>query len=192
MDVPAQFPDLIARIRAGDEAAARELVRCYEPEIRRAVRVRLTDPNLRRIVDSVDICQSVFGEFFVRVAAGQFELADPTRLVRLLVRMSRNKIIDYAKRPENRDTRTPGEGVLDGAMASGGTPSNFASVAELLASAKQRMSPEEWEVAEKRAAGVGWQEIAASLGTTAEAARKRHNRTVNRVCVEIGLSGEDA
>ena len=55
------FADLLARVRAGDPAAT-ELVRRYEP----AVRANLVDPNLRRHFDSLDICQSVLGSFFVR------------------------------------------------------------------------------------------------------------------------------
>ena len=47
-----QFADLMSQTRRGDQDAARELVRMYEPEIRRAARLRLTDPEMRRIVDS--------------------------------------------------------------------------------------------------------------------------------------------
>jgi hypothetical protein len=41
------FRELIRRVRAGDQDAAAELVRQYEPTIRRVVRVRLTDTRLR-------------------------------------------------------------------------------------------------------------------------------------------------
>ena len=63
--------DLLGKVRGGDAAAAEELVRTYEPELRRAIRVRLTDARLRRLIDSIDICQSVLAGFFVRTAAGQ-------------------------------------------------------------------------------------------------------------------------
>jgi hypothetical protein len=42
------FAGLIRRVCAGDTSAAAEVVWQYEPGIRRAVRVRLTDPRLRR------------------------------------------------------------------------------------------------------------------------------------------------
>jgi len=58
------FRELIRRVRAGDHAAAAELVRVSEPAIRRAARIRLTDPALRRLFDSMDVCQSVFSSFF--------------------------------------------------------------------------------------------------------------------------------
>src|SRR5207253_5181912 len=78
------FRDLIRRVRAGDEAAAAELVQHYEPYIRRAVRVRLVDPRLKRLVDSVDVCQSVLASFFVRAALGQYDLETPEQLLKLL------------------------------------------------------------------------------------------------------------
>jgi RNA polymerase sigma-70 factor (ECF subfamily) len=54
------FRELIQRIRAGDGQTAAELVRRYEPTIRRVARVRLLDTRLQRVLDSMDICQSVF------------------------------------------------------------------------------------------------------------------------------------
>ncbi|HJT77519.1 MAG TPA: ECF-type sigma factor, partial [Gemmataceae bacterium] len=95
-DIP--FQELIARVRAGDDAAAREVVRLYEPAIRRTVRIRLADPRLRRFLDSMDVCQSVFGSFFVRAALGQYDLEDPQQLLRLLLNMSRKKLIDHERR----------------------------------------------------------------------------------------------
>src|SRR5262249_31237363 len=49
----------LRRVRAGERAAAAELVRRYEPQIRLEVRLRLRDRRLRRLFDSTDICQSV-------------------------------------------------------------------------------------------------------------------------------------
>src|SRR3954465_1156045 len=93
----SEFQALIRRVRAGDEAAAAALVRTYEPAIRRAARVRLVDSRLRRLFDSMDICQSVLASFFVRAALGQYELDRPEQLLRLLVDMSRKKFVDHAR-----------------------------------------------------------------------------------------------
>src|SRR5262245_23788772 len=78
------FAEFLRRIRAGDEAAAAEFVRLYEPLIRREVRMRLTDPAVYRLVGASDICQSVLLSFFTRAAAGQYDLRAPADLVRLL------------------------------------------------------------------------------------------------------------
>src|SRR3954466_15961164 len=90
------FQQLIGRVRKGDEQAAAELVRRYEPAIRRAVRFRLTDPRLRRTCDSMDVAQSVLLSFFVRAASGQYELDTPEQLLTLLVRMAGNKALTRA------------------------------------------------------------------------------------------------
>src|SRR5215468_1887286 len=96
MPADDQFADLIRRVRAGDEDAAAELVRRYEPSIRRVVRVHLRDPRLRRVLDSTDVCQSVLASFFVRANLGQYELDTPDSLLRLLAAIARNKVTNQA------------------------------------------------------------------------------------------------
>ena len=77
-------------------------------------RVRLTDPRLRRVLDSMDVCQSVLASFFVRAAAGQYDLDDPSQLIALLVRMAQNKLAGQA-RFHHRERRDAGQaGGLDG------------------------------------------------------------------------------
>src|SRR3954467_5884269 len=95
---------LILRIRGGDETAATELVRRYEPVIRRRVRVwlRMQDPRLGRVFESMDNTQSVLGSFFVRASQGQFELETPDQLVGLLVRMARHKLIHQLEKQQAR------------------------------------------------------------------------------------------
>ena len=67
------FDGLVARLRCGDPDAAAELVRRYEPAIRAAVRGRMADTRLRRLFDSMDVCQTVLDSFLARVALGQYE-----------------------------------------------------------------------------------------------------------------------
>src|SRR5262249_59532535 len=101
------FRHLIRQVRAGEPQAIAQMVRQYEPAIRLAVHVRLTDPALRRLMDSQDICQSVLASFLVRAAAGQYEVDTPDQLVRLLATMARNKLVNQAtrQRAARRDHR---------------------------------------------------------------------------------------
>src|SRR5438876_11600918 len=103
------FADFVRRVRAGDEQAAAELVRQYEPLIRREVRLHLEDRRLCRVLDSMDVCQSVLASFFVRTSAGQYDLERPEQLIKLLVKMARNKVVSAARRehPQRRDSRRP-------------------------------------------------------------------------------------
>jgi RNA polymerase sigma-70 factor (ECF subfamily) len=185
------FRDLILRLRAGDEAAATELLRRYEPSLRRTVRVRFRDPQLRRLLDSQDICQSVFHNFFVRVAAGQFELDQPEQLLKLLATMARNKIINQAEalRAQRRDyRRVEAGGLADGQLAApGSTPSQQVAARELLQETHRRLSEEERRLLDLRQQGREWSDIAAELGGSPEALRKQLARAINRVGRELGL-----
>ena len=111
------FANFILRIRAGDEHAAEELVRKFEPMVRRELRLRMTDRRLGRTVDSIDICQSVWSSFFLRTAAGQYDLDTPNHLIKLLMSMANNKLASQARRQhrQKRDVERmePGRGQLD-------------------------------------------------------------------------------
>jgi RNA polymerase sigma factor (sigma-70 family) len=183
------FTELIARVRGGDEHAASDLVRRYEPEIRREVRFLLRDPFLRRSFDSMDICQSVMGSFFLRAALGEYDLNRPEDLIRLLISMTRNKVVDATRRQraQRRDHRRSTS--LDAVDLAAATPSPSQVIEgrELLAAFRDRLSTEERQLADLRAAGREWADIAQEVGGTAEARRKQLTRAVSRVSRELGL-----
>jgi RNA polymerase sigma-70 factor (ECF subfamily) len=191
MAAETAFAELIRRVRAGDEQAASELVRRYEPAIRVAVRVRLTDPALRRFLDSMDICQSVLANFFVRAANGQFELDQPEHLMKLLVTMARNKVTNHALKQQaaRRDQRRLQKGELDeSALADAGpTPSQFVANQELLQEFRKRLSEDERRLADQRAQGRSWAEIAADSGANPDAIRMQLARAVDRVSRELRI-----
>ncbi len=193
MSESTAFPDFIRRIRAGDDQAARELVERYEPVIRCEVRLRLRDPRLFSRFDWTDICQSVMASFFVRAAAGQYDLEQPDQLLRLLVVMTRHKLASQQRRhrAERRDCRRME--ACDPAYLVGRTaapsPSRLVVGRELLAEVNRRLSREERQLADLRADGCEWAEIAARLGGTAEARRKQLARAVDRV--EKQLEGRE-
>ena len=151
---PVDFAVLIGRVRTGDDRAARELLAQYEDVVRRFIRVRMTDPALRRQLDSTDVCQSVMADFFVRTALGQFELETPQQLVALLATMARNRIINHVKkqRAGRRDVRRlASDDVADMQPAAHDeTPSQIVADRELLKAVRARLSDEERELAERR------------------------------------------
>src|SRR5262249_23133550 len=172
------------RVRAGAAAAAAELVRTYEPAIRRAVRVRLEDSRLQRLCDSMDICQSVLASFFLRAAAGQYDLETPEQLFKLLVSMARNKLADQARR--QAAGRRGGNRIAEGdaqhadRAAPHAPPSEKMRGKELVEAFRTRLSEEERQLADRRAQGHEWTDIASELGGTPEALRKRLTRAVDR------------
>jgi RNA polymerase sigma-70 factor (ECF subfamily) len=187
------FADLLRRVRAGDQEAAAELVRLYEPEVRRAARIRLRQSRLRRLLDSLDVCQSVLVGFFVRAALGLFELNTPADLLRLLAVMVRNKVADLAdrERAQRRDCRRtiPLAAVEGELVASFPTPSKVLAARELLQETRRRLSPDERQLLTWREQGRPWAEIARELGVSGDALRKRLGRAVDRVAEELQREG---
>ena len=184
------FEELIRRVGNSDEEAAARLVRDFEPVVRRVVRARLRGGRARREFDSMDICQSVLGTFFVRAAAGEYDLKGPDDLIRLLLTMTRNKVAEKMRRQHRlrRDSRRTVGGVEELDLAGlDPTPSSVVAGKELLEQARQRLSEEERQLVELRGQGLSWEEVAASLGGTAGARRNQLARALDRVAVELRI-----
>jgi RNA polymerase sigma-70 factor (ECF subfamily) len=166
-------------------------VRTYEPAIRRVVRLRLTDTRLRRAFDSMDVCQSVLASFFVRAALGQYDMDSPDQLLKLLAQMARHKVTDRMRRERagRRDLARRAEDSRAGEQvaAAEASPSQVVAGRELLAEFRRRLSPEERDLAELRADGREWADIAAERGESPEALRKRLARGLDRVAQQLGL-----
>jgi RNA polymerase sigma-70 factor (ECF subfamily) len=178
------FDVLIARIRSGDEQAAAELVRTYEPLIRREVRLHIRDRRLNRLFESLDVCQSVLGSFFVRTALGEYDLETPGQLVKLLVVMARNKVATAAQhqRRQRRDyRRAEGAENLDRAIDPAASPSEEVSGKELFERFRAALSDEERAIADLRRDGAAWSDISTQLGGTAQGRRMQLARAVERV-----------
>jgi RNA polymerase sigma-70 factor (ECF subfamily) len=185
--------ELIARVRGGDQDSAAALVRDYEPYVRRAIRMQLRDPRLRSALDTADICQSVMASFFARLALGQYELSDPRRLAALLVTMARNKVATRARRAEITRRDRQGQGMLAHAVSAvadpGPEPCRLVAGRDLLEQFHRRLEPDERALSDRRADGRTWLEIAAEVGSTPEALRKKLARALDRIAGQLGLDG---
>jgi RNA polymerase sigma factor (sigma-70 family) len=188
------FHSFLARVRAGDPSAAEELVRLYEPVVRRAVRMHLVDSRMARLYDSMDFSQSVMASFFVRASGGQYELQEPNDLVRLLVSMAKNKLASSARKQlsQKRDgqRRDVEDQVLNQAMDRSDSPSLDVSMRELIDEARRRLTGEEAAIADLRNLGKTWDEIAQELGGNAQARRMQLARAMDRVSASLGLDSD--
>jgi RNA polymerase sigma factor (sigma-70 family) len=189
------FQDAIRRIRAGDEQAAAELVRRFEPLVRREIRLNLKDRRLARVFDSMDVCQSVLASFFVRTAAGEYDLESPQQLAGLLMHMARNKLASAARRQyrQRRDARRTGADDVALAQVADQelSPSEQVGGRELLERLRAELTDEERQLAELRGEGLAWDEIARRLGGKAQARRMQLARAIERVAAQMGLDETD-
>jgi RNA polymerase sigma-70 factor (ECF subfamily) len=185
MDDELLFRELLERLRSGDPDAASELVRRYEMAIRVAVRTSLSDPALRRQFDSIDVCQSVLASFFLRAAAGQYDLHQPEQLVALLTQMARNKLAmharsHYRQRRDVRRTSAEPNALTVQADKSPG-PEQQVLNRDLLDRAYGLMEPEVRQMAELRMEGLTWGDIATRLGGLADTRRQQFWRAMDRI-----------
>ncbi len=189
-----EFRQLIRRVRERDQEAAQELVRRYESAILRVVRIHMRDSRLRRVLDSTDICQSVLASFFVRTALGQYEVDSPAQLLNLLATITRNKLTNQANRlrAQRRDIRRE-TSIHDHAgpfVHPASDPSRQVSAREILENVIRGLNEDERYLAEQRSLGRSWPELAAEVGATDVALRKKLTRALHRVMVQLGLEDD--
>jgi RNA polymerase sigma factor (sigma-70 family) len=190
MSTTTPFDDLWRRAQAGDQEGWAELERRYGPYLQRIVRVSMTDPRLGRVLDSMDICQSVWASLFVRAAAGQYEIHGPDDLLKLLGAMARNKVKFHARKEQaqRRDNRRQeGGGRVEEIPSGDSSPSHHVASQELLKEVRRRLSPEERKLLELRKQGLEWSAIAEQLGGSPEALRKKLARAIDRMAHALGL-----
>jgi RNA polymerase sigma factor (sigma-70 family) len=187
-DGESDIPQFLARIQAGDEEAARELLTRYEAEVRLVVRRQL--PRLLRSrFDSLDFLQSVWGSFFRRVRTGPAEFEDARHLVAFLARAAKNKVIDEYRRAGSRKQDVHREEPLWGdggrpkdVAADLDTPSEVAQAREFLGRLKDLLPEERRTILELKAEGLSSRDVGDRLGIS--------ERTVQRVLEDLRRRAE--
>src|SRR5262249_44136142 len=178
-----ELTDFLRRIQAGDEAAARELLRRFEAEVRLVVRRQL--PRLLRSrFDSLDFLQSVWGSFFRRMRTAPTEFEDSRHLVAFLARAAKNKVIDEYRRAASRKNDMHREEPLWGdgprpkdVMDPIDSPSEIAQAKEVFGRMRELVPEERRSILELKAEGLSSKEIGGRLGIS--------ERTVQRVLEEL-------
>ena len=109
--------------------------------------------------------------------------------------MARNKLADQLRREQARcrDHRRIDAGDVRDYEVIGAEPSPSRNVCarDLLDEFRRRMSPEERQLADRRALGREWPDIAAELGGRPDALRKKLDRAVSRIARELGVDDLD-
>jgi RNA polymerase sigma-70 factor (ECF subfamily) len=176
------FTDLMGRLRAGDQDAAREV---FERFVRNLVRLAGSqfDAVLRRKVDPEDVVQSAYKSFFLRYGAGKLEVRDWDNLWGLLTVITLRKCFDRVEyhRAERRDVQReaaahPGAAGAEPwwqAVAREPTPDEAAVLAETVEQLLRGLAEDERPVLEMSLQGYTTQEISERLA--------RPERTVRRL-----------
>ena len=173
------IPAFLARIQAGDQDAARELLQRYEAEVRLVVRRQLPK-LLRSRFDSLDFLQSVWGSFFRKIQTGPAEFEDSRHLVAFLARAAKNKVIDEYRKAgsQKQDVRREEPLWIEGYRARDvvgpvDSPSELVEAKEVFDHLRDLLPKERREIFELKAEGLSSREIGDQLGIS--------ERTVQRV-----------
>jgi DNA-directed RNA polymerase specialized sigma24 family protein len=187
-----EFDAVLKRVREGDEAAARELVRAYQDQILAHIRNWLkNDGALRRVIDSVDVWQSILGDFFPEVRQGRYQLEKPNDLARLLTTMARHNYLNKVEAAARLKRGGRGKPVewqdqTDAVIDDAPSPSQQLGNQELLDKILGYLTPLERYLAEQRREDRTWEAIAGDVGMKPDALRKKLGRAVEQALERLG------
>jgi RNA polymerase sigma factor (sigma-70 family) len=182
MPVDDDFADLMARAKAGDQAAIHVFLTRFEHEVQMMVRARLPK-KLRNQYDSADFVQAVWQSFFSNLArhAPDFERVEHLR--RYLAGVVRNKIYEQHRRLTRTDKydvlreerlyiRRGDRDVPREVVSPDPSPSQAAQAVDRLAQLTAGRSQHEVDVIGLRRQGLTFEEIAAVTGVKERTARR--------------------
>jgi len=179
----ASFVDLLGRLRAGDNSAARVVVDRYACRLAALARKKL-DRRILSKEDPEDVLQSVFKSFFLRCGQGQFQLDSREDLWALLVSLTLHKcghradffhagkrnVFREVQAAQAQDSSSVAE--LEG-LARDPTPVEAAILAEMIEKLLSGLEPHQRDIVQLSLEGENAVKIAEQVGVT--------QRTVQRV-----------
>jgi RNA polymerase sigma-70 factor (ECF subfamily) len=184
------FIDVMARLRAGDEAAARLVFERFVHQLIRLARGQF-DAVLRRKVDAEDVVQSAYKSFFLRYGEGKLEVPDWSKLWGLLTLITLRKCCDRVAyhRAECRDVQReaaahPGASGTEPwweAVAREPTPEEATVLAETVELLLRSLEEGERPVLELSLQGYTSAEISARLGLAERSVRRLRERIRKRL-----------
>jgi RNA polymerase sigma-70 factor (ECF subfamily) len=173
----ATIDELLRRLGSGDESAAAEVFRAYEPYLRRVVRRRMPAQAQSRF-DSGDVLQSVWADLLPGLREARWRFADAGHLRAFLIRVVQNRLYDRSRRALRQINREePLASLPTEPPATLPRPSEHAQAAAIWERLLASCPPEHHEVLRLRRAGLTFQEIADTVGM--------HEGSVRRIVREL-------
>lgn len=188
----ASLEEVLEQLGKGDDAAAEQVFRAYEPYLRKVVR-RLLPDHLRARFDSLDVVQSVWADVLHRFREAGYCFPDAGALKAFLVRAARNRFIDRVR--QHGPSLDRERGVPSGDLAELGTsaapaPSEVAQAGELWERMLELCPEEHRELLRLRRQGFSLDEIAARTGLHEGSVRRIFRTLARRLAVEQPPEGE--
>ena len=184
------FHEFLARLRAKDGDAARELFRRFTGQLITLARRRLDGP-LRHKVDSEDVVQSTYKSFFRRYDEGDLDFVNWNSLWGLLTLITLRKCADRVAyhRAERRDAArevsappdSEGGAPLSEALGREPTPDEAAVLTETVERLLAGLDADERPIVELSLLGHSTREISEELGVPERTVRRVRERVRHRL-----------
>jgi RNA polymerase sigma-70 factor (ECF subfamily) len=171
---PEPLEVLLDRLSRGDEQAAEQVFRTYEPYLRKVVRRQLS-ARLRAKFDSVDIVQSVWVDILQGFRQAGWRFTDAAQLRAFLVKATRNRFIDrYRQHHQALERERPlaQDGGAPEPASRQPRPSEVVRAADLWEYLLGRCPPEHHELLRLKRQGLSVPEIAARVGLHEDSIRR--------------------
>jgi RNA polymerase sigma-70 factor (ECF subfamily) len=184
------FAEFLAKLKARDGDAARELFRRFTHQLIALARTKF-DATVRDKVDPEDVVQSAFKSFFLRYGEGNLELANWNSLWGLLTLITLRKCAERvayyraqcrdAAREAAQEPSSSVEAPWKAAVAREPTPLEAVELGELLERLFLELSEDERPILELSLQGYTTQEISEKLGRVERTVRRLRERIRQRL-----------
>ncbi|MFV1966693.1 MAG: RNA polymerase sigma factor [Pirellulaceae bacterium] len=183
----SEFRQALECACSGSQEDFCELIERFGPHIKMVVRKKLHH-RMRSKFDTVDFVQMVWASFFAD-SERRKRINDPDELLRYLVKMAANKVIEesrrrlkYQKHNVNRELPLRNaEAIGASSRKRSDTPSQIAIARERYAHIIRNRSERDRRIVEMRMHGVTFDEISKKLGI--------HERTARHVIAKLDKAG---
>lgn len=172
---------LLSKLSTGDEAAAEEVFRTYEPFLRMVIRRQLSS-RLQAKFDSVDVVQSLWADLVEGFRQSQWRFQNANQLRAFLLTAARNRFNDrYRQHRKSLELEQPlgGDGRQTPFVSDGPSPSEEVQAGETWEQLLSICPPEHRRLLELKRAGASLDELVAQTGLH-EGSIRRILRTLGR------------
>lgn len=157
---------LLAKLSTGDEAAAEQVFRTYEPFLRMVIRRQLS-PRLQAKFDSVDVVQSLWADLVEGFRRRQWHFENAHQLRAFLITAARNRFNDRYRRHRRsleREQQFFGNGQQEPFVSDDPSPSEMVQAADAWENLLKLCPPEHRKLLELKRQGATLADLVTETG----------------------------
>jgi DNA-directed RNA polymerase specialized sigma24 family protein len=177
-----EIPEFFAALRGGDPRSVEELLRQFDPYLRRVIRLRLMSGRLSHAVDTTDILQSLLKDFLTQREKETLLPGAPGGLCAYLAAAVRNKVRGKLRKERRYAGRLPADWERVGPDPS---PAEQAESRDLCQLVRGRLSTENRLLFDLKAQGLTWTQIAEKVSGQPDALRVGLSRAIAKILREL-------